>query len=388
MRNKILRRLLGCVCAALLAASGTFAAHAQADAAPGSQTPVITASYTDSEGNVCDGNFLSPGRYDMTVSVSSLSRLAELQFTASFDPAVISAESFVEFELSADNACWKQQELGLDGMYDSSQGAVSFFVLSTDKEAGSSAVAGSSLDLVTFGIEVLGDAAVDMQDVMQVNPSPYYTYISDSYFDVTVIESGESSESIPNVYALSAEAGYAGSIYGLTCDLSPELESLYTVTAYVGALASPDEQYGSYPVTGAKVAVTTEDGAEIFALTEDDGSFTLTDVPNGTYEAKVTYAYGFDRTFTLIVNGADVNAGTDQMIGIVACDWDKSGDISVGDVSEYTKHRGQKLGQEGYVLEFDIDRSGDIAVGDMSNFVAFRGYALNTIELQSITIQN
>ena len=387
MRNKILRRLLGCVCAALLAASGTFAAHAQADAAPGSQTPVITASYTDSEGNVCDGNFLSPGRYDMTVSVSSLSRLAELQFTASFDPAVISAQGFVEFELSADNACWKQQELGLDGMYDSSQGAVSFFVLSTDKEAGSSAVAGSSLDLVTFGIEVLGDAAVDMQDVMQVNPSPYYTYISDSYFDVTVIESGESSESIPNVYALSAEAGYAGSIYGLTCDLSPELESLYTVTAYVGALASPDDQYGSYAVTGAKVAVTTEDGAEIFALTEDDGSFALTDVPNGTYEAKVTYDYGFDRTFTLIVNGADVNAGTDQMIGIVSCDWDGSGSVNNADYSALSEVMGTMEGSDSYNVIYDIDRNATINNADYSIMSTFIGALAASHTPVAITIQ-
>ena len=385
MRNKILRRLLGCVCAALLAASGTFAAHAQADAAPGSQTPVITASYTDSEGNVCDGNFLSPGRYDMTVSVSSLSCLAELQFTASFDPAVISAQGFVEFELSADNACWKQQELGLDGMYDSSQGAVSFFVLSTDKEAGSSAVAGSSLDLVTFGIEVLGDAAVDMQDVMQVNPSPYYTYISDSYFDVTVIESGESSESIPNVYALSAEAGYAGSIYGLTCDLSPELESLYTVTAYVGALASPDDQYGSFAVTGAKVAVTTEDGAEIFALTEDDGSFTLTDVPNGTYEATVTYAYGFDRTFTLIVNGADVNAGTDQMIGIVACNWDGNTVINASDYSLLFEKIGVSSSSDDYDPAFNLDRNTSINASDYSIYFNFVGVNEST-KLVDITI--
>ena len=386
MRNKILRRLLGCVCAALLAASGTFAAHAQADAAPGSQTPVITASYTDSEGNVCDGNFLSPGRYDMTVSVSSLSRLAELQFTASFDPAVISAQGFVEFELSADNACWKQQELGLDGMYDSSQGEVSFFVLSTDKEAGSSAVAGSSLDLVTFGIEVLGDSAVDMQDVMQVNPSPYYTYISDSYFDVTVIESGESSESIPNVYALSAEAGYAGSIYGLTCDLSPELESLYTVTAYVGALASPDDQYGSFAVTGAKVAVTTEDGAEIFALTEDDGSFTLTDVPNGTYEAKVTYAYGFDRTFTLIVDGADVSAGTDQMIGIVACNWDGNAVVNANDYTLFNAHLGMSTSSDGYDVAYNLDRNAAINANDYTIYYNFVGTSSST-ELLPVTVK-
>ena len=335
---------------------------------------------------MCDGNFLSPGRYDMTVSVSSLSRLAELQFTASFDPAVISAQGFVEFELSADNACWKQQELGLDGMYDSSQGAVSFFVLSTDKEAGYSAVSGSSLDLVTFGIEVLGDAAVDMQDVMQVNPSPYYTYISDSYFDVTVIESGESSESIPNVYALSAEAGYAGSIYGLTCDLSPELESLYTVTAYVGALASPDDQYGSYAVTGAKVAVTTEDGAEIFALTEDDGSFTLTDVPNGTYEAKVTYAYGFDRTFTLIVNGADVNAGTDQMIGIVACNWDGNAVINANDYTLFNAHLGMSTSSDGYDVAYNLDRNASINANDYTIYYNFVGTSSST-ELLPVTVK-
>ena len=175
---------------------------------------------------------------------------------------------------------------------------------------------------------------------------------------------------------------------GLTTGEAVEPAEGYTVTAYVGALASPDDQYGSFATTGATVTVTTEDGTEITGTTDDNGMFTLQNVPNGTYEAKVTYAYGFDRTFTLIVNGADVNAGTDQMIGIVACDWDKSGDISVGDVSEFTKYRGQTSGQDGYVVGFDIDRSGDIAVGDMSNFVAFRGYALNTIELQSITIQN
>ena len=175
---------------------------------------------------------------------------------------------------------------------------------------------------------------------------------------------------------------------GLTTGEAVEPAEGYTVTAYVGALASPDDQYGSFATTGATVTVTTGVGTEITGTTDDNGMFTLQNVPNGTYEAKVTYAYGFDRTFTLIVNGADVNAGTDQKIGIVACDWDKSGDISVGDVAEFAKYRGQTSGQDGYVVGFDIDRSGDIAVGDMSNFVALRGSAATSMQYKNITIQN
>lgn len=159
----------------------------------------------------------------------------------------------------------------------------------------------------------------------------------------------------------------------------------YTVTAYVGAMAKPTDTVGKYATTGATVSITTADGTVISATTDDNGMFVLENVPNGTYTATITYKYGFDRTFTIVVNGADVTSTT--MVGIVACDFAKDNTINVSDYIVYAKHVNQISTNPDYIVGIDLTRDGTINVSDYMLYSAFVNKTSTNITYSDVTIQ-
>ena len=159
----------------------------------------------------------------------------------------------------------------------------------------------------------------------------------------------------------------------------------YTVTAYVGALALPTDATGTYATTGATVSITTEDGTVISATTDDNGMFVLENVPNGTYTATITYKYGFERTFTIIVNGADVSSTT--MVGIVGCNWDGNTVINISDYNIYNQYKGLYSTDEGFDIGLDIDRLGVINIGDYNIYNKFKGLYSTDMTYADTTIQ-
>lgn len=333
----------------------------------GSQHPAIVAVYTDDEGNTYDGNALTPGSYTMTLSVSDLYSIADLQFTAYYDEAVLSFSLFGETLLSdtlPDTDSYVMSRTG---------GEFTFFVNSINNMA---VLPGNGADLISIGITVKGDVPVDMQNVLDVNEDPNFTYICVNYDD--------SIGNTYNCYAISDSETYPGTIYPMTCDLSPNLTQYYTVSAYVGALASPNDTYGSYATTGAIVTISTENG-EISSTTDDAGRFTLENVPNGTYVATISYKYGFDRTFTIEVSGADIVS--DTMIGIVGCNWDETNmDITATDMAVYAMHINENSSSEGFDVGIDIDRSGDITALDMAIYDQFSNMTASEINYVDIEI--
>ena len=144
----------------------------------------------------------------------------------------------------------------------------------------------------------------------------------------------------------------------------------YTVSAYVGALANTNDANGTYATTGATVTINTDAG-EISAVTDETGKFVLENVPNGTYEATITYQYGFTRTFTIIVNGENVESTT--MVGIVGCNWDGNSAINTGDYSLYAQCVGATVNDDSYDVGFDLDRNNAINTADYSIYAAFVG---------------
>ena len=173
---------------------------------------------------------------------------------------------------------------------------------------------------------------------------------------------------------------------GLTVDNGEVPAEGYTVSAYVGALATPGDDYGTYVVTGATVTIKTTDSTEISATSDDTGKFTLENVPNGTYEATITYKYGFNRTFTIIVNGADVTSET--MVGIIGCNWDGGTDVTGGDIASCASMLGMVSSADSFDVGFDIDRSGDITGGDLAIGSSFIGTTAMAYEYAETIIQN
>lgn len=93
-------------------------------------------------------------------------------------------------------------------------------------------------------------------------------------------------------------------------------------------------------------------------------------MPNGEYTATVTYQYGFSREFTVIVNGADIDSKT--MVGIVACDFNASGTITVADFNIYNQAVNTVSDDVNYDLGIDLNRSDTITIADYniySNFI-------------------
>ena len=298
----------------------------------------------------------------MVISVSDLYSIAQLGFTASYQEDLLSFDLLGE-ELLSDTAAYEEEMNG--AVMDRQNGTFSFFLVTENPDK--TVLSDNGADLLTIGITVKGDAPVDMQDVITVNTDPNLTFIDVDYGDTQ----GDWPNVVFDCYALSAPESYQATVYPMTCDLSPDLTQYYTVSAYIGALAAPDDAFGTYATTGATVSIETEDGTPISAVTDDTGKFVLEKVPNGTYIATVTYKYGFTRTFTIVVDGADIES--DTMIGIVACNWDGNDDISVGDFTVYVNNLGINSANENYDIGIDVDLSGDIAVGDMTNYMNFMG---------------
>lgn len=377
MRNKTVKK---CICAALSAllfasalSIGLPAGAQEQQGALGSQRPAITAAYTDSEGNVCDGNALAPGDYTMTLSVSDLYSVANLQFTAYFDTQQLSFNS-IGSELLSDSLA---QTSGVLTSW--TGGELSFFILS-DNIGSTTVLPDNGADLLTIDMTVSGDAPVDMQNALTVDEDPNCTYIEVNYGDRTTTEAGDY---IYNCYALSDPEDYPGTVYSMTCDLSPDLTQYYDVSAYVGALLSPDSTEGNYPTTGAVVTVQTETGP-IEATTDDTGKFTLENVPEGTYEAMITYHYGFSRSFTIIVDGGEIDSQT--MIGIVACDWNGDGNINVNDYALYFNKYFVNSSSAEYDIGLDITRDGNININDYAVYYAFYFQNSDTIEYADTVI--
>lgn len=335
--------------------SGAIVAPA-AEGDLGTQTPAITASYTDSDGNACDGNALTSGSYTMTLSVSDLASISELEFTASYDTDILSF-SLLSSTILSDTLPQ------LDGIGPLISGGSFIFGLMSENED-KTLLPDNAAQLLSVGVTVSSETPVDMNDVITVNTDPRFTFIEVDFGDVYHSDAGL----VYDCYGLSSPAGFSGTVYDMTCDLSPDITQYYTVSAYVGALISPDETYGAYPTTGATVTISTENG-DISAVTDSSGRFTLENVPNGEYTATVTYKYGFSREFTIEVNGADIDS--DIMVGIVACNWNGDAYINPNDYNLYLEKILLSFDDDGYDIGFDLTADGFINPNDYDIYYNF-----------------
>lgn len=330
--------------------------------------PVITAEYRDASGNVADGNALSAGTYEMVLRVDDLASISQMQFTASYDANVLSFSNGV-LPLATDSS------LNLNAVHLESANGSFVFAYNSGNYDSCSALPDNGAELVKISLTVLGsavDTAIDINSALTIDTNPNRTFIEVDYRDVTV--SGLSR--VYKCYALSTADDFTGEVFPMECDLSPEISNGYSVSAYIGALTSPNEKYGSYPVTGAQVSIEVG-GETLFAETDETGKFTFLNVPSGSYTATVSYKYGFTRTFTVKVENANVESAI--LVGIVACNWDGNTMINAKDKSKYLSTLGLRASDAEYDVGVDIDRNGTINAKDKQIYLAFVGYSSDLI---------
>lgn len=358
--KKVIKKLyVAFVCTLFVISLNCFGISANAaESTVGTEVPKITAVYTDSSGEKVDGNALTAGTYQMVLSVSDVSYISQMEFTATYDESVLTINSCSVLPDS------NEQLFTTDSI--SRGGKLVFGILSEDSEC--TALADSCLTLLTMDFTVASDSSVDMADIIIADSNPHFTFFEVNYNDRTASDDGKY---IYDCYALGTADNFGGTVYSMECDLSPELPKGYNVSAYIGALATPTDENGTYPVTGATVSVTTKDGVEISATTDDSGLFTLESVPSGEYTATVTYPYGFERTFTIVVNDAEISSSV--MVGIVACNWDGNNVINTLDYSSYASVMGSYSTDESYNAVYDINNDNVINTLDFSNYYSFMG---------------
>lgn len=334
----------------------------------GTQKPVITAEYRDASGNVADGNALSAGTYEMVLRVDDLASISQMQFTASYDANVLSFSNGI-LPLATDSS------LNLNAVHLESANGSFVFAYNSGNYDSCSVLPDNGAELVKISLTVLGSAvntAIDINSALTLNTNPNHTFIEVDYRDATV--SGLSR--VYKCYALSTADDFTGEVFPMECDLSPEISNGYSVSAYIGALVSPNEKYGSYPVTGAQVSIEVG-GETLFAETDETGKFTFLNVPSGSYTATVSYKYGFTRTFTVKVENANVESAI--LVGIVACNWDGNTMINAKDKSKYLSTLGLRASDAEYDVGVDIDRNGTINAKDKQIYLAFVGYSSDLI---------
>lgn len=135
-----------------------------------------------------------------------------------------------------------------------------------------------------------------------------------------------------------------------------------TVTGKVVAMldpSAPDAIDGAPALAGVTVTV----GDQV-ATTDASGVFSLS-LENGTYTAVIHYVYGYDRTITINVSGADIDAGT---ITMIPCDYDNNGSIDVNDSFEYYSALGVKD-----LVKGDINGDGKVDVNDSLIYLTYLG---------------
>lgn len=132
------------------------------------------------------------------------------------------------------------------------------------------------------------------------------------------------------------------------------------VTGIVMAMVdptNPDSTVGSNPVADVDVIVN----GEIVATTDAEGKYSIT-LPDGQIEVTFRYAYGPDRTVTVNVNGAAVDAG---VITIVTADMDNNGNMTYVDTGLY-----QQALMSADMMG-DINKDGSVSYVDTGIYQAF-----------------
>lgn len=154
----------------------------------------------------------------------------------------------------------------------------------------------------------------------------------------------------------------------------------HTVTGTVVIATDKTGEQGKAPVKNVSVVIDNS----VEAVTDENGMFTLT-LETGTYEATLTYAYGFTRTVYIVVEDEDINFETP--IAIIGCDFNKDGKIDKDDLTLFSYVVSAKKDDPSYLAFVDMNNDGYINVKDRAYIQACSGIDSETFEYSNVIIQ-
>lgn len=122
------------------------------------------AQFTDSSGQTADGNALTPGTYEMVLRVDDLASISQMQFTASYDPALL---AFSDGSLPLASATG----LNINAVQSEFSNGSFVFAYNSGNYDSNSALAANGAELLRINVTVSdnNDTAVDMNTALQVD---------------------------------------------------------------------------------------------------------------------------------------------------------------------------------------------------------------------------
>lgn len=272
----------------------------------------LTAVYFDEQGKRADGNVLTAGNYRMELVLSGFAQISEMEFTASYDNSITVNGNTAICDVADASA-------DISSLCRINDGSIIICLVSLNDDC--SSIVSDRAVIFSADITVSSSVPLDMDKVITENENPNYTFIEKDYGEID-------KTSVPYVYdcygfAESKSDNYAGTVTDMLFDMSPELPKSYPVKGKVVAMlnpSSPDDVTDAPALSDVEVKINDV----VVATTNSDGVFEIPSLENGTHEAVLHYANGFDRKIVIIVNDESIDY-TDKPITMVSCDYDNNG---------------------------------------------------------------
>lgn len=313
----------------------------------------LTAVYFDEQGKRADGNILTAGNYRMELLLSGFAQISEMEFTASYDNSITVNGNTAVCDIADASA-------DISSLCKINDSSIIICLVSLNDDCSSIVSDGA----VIFSADIIVSSSVplDMETVITENENPNYTFVEKDYGEID-------KTSVPYVYncygfAESKTADYSGTVTDMLFDMSPELPLAFPVKGKVVAMLNPslpDDVTGAPALNGVEIRINDA----VAATTDSDGVFEIPSLENGTHEAVLHYANGFDRKIVIIVNDASIDY-TDKPITMVPCDYDNNGYINVKDTNKYFSSV-----RNSYIDVGDLDCNGYVNVKDTNIFFRF-----------------
>lgn len=326
----------------------------------GSESPEIYCTYAQ-DGAAVDGNELTAGTYDVSFVVSGVKSLSVVQITATYDESVVSVASAPSYSISDD------ADLAMDSMgYILSGGNIVLGFVSENADC--SSVSEEEQILATVSMTFASDC--DAAEYITVSQDPNLTFLQVDYGD-----------GYDDQYALvDSYLGYDGNLYLMSCDVTPVFIPEYTVNGQV--LIATDVTGANTTVGIVGITVTVEKDGETIAsaVTDENGYYTLPEIPVGEYTVTFSGSTTVDRTAALTVSAdkaVDATV-TVENVGIIVCDYNLDGAFNAIDAAVFSSAFSGE-----YNIYCDLNGDGGVNAIDAA---AFSGIFGNTVAYAEITL--
>lgn len=284
----------------------------------GTESPEIYCTFSQ-DGELVDGNELTAGTYDVSFVISGVKNLAVVQITATYDDSMVTVASAPSYSISDDEAF----PFHTIGYKNENSTIITGFISGNDD---CTAISSDGQVLTTISMTFASDC--DAADYITADQDPNHTFVQVDLNDST-----------SDQYALvDSYPGYSGNLYPMSCDVTPVITAEYTVNGQVLIATDTTGTNTTAGIIGITVTVEKDGLIIAQAVTDENGYYTLPDIPVGEYTITFSGSTTVDRAGTLTVSSdkAVDSVVTLDSVGIVICDYNKDGAFNAIDVAVFS----------------------------------------------------